>query len=55
VGVKFADAELLGIPRIVVFGRGVAHGVVEIRNRSAGTSSEVAIDRLAEFTEGAAE
>ena len=32
-GVKFADAELLGVPVIVVVGRGLAEGVVEVRLR----------------------
>ena len=32
-GVKFADAELLGVPVIVVVGRGLADGVVEVRLR----------------------
>ncbi|GAA0632023.1 proline--tRNA ligase [Sporichthya brevicatena] len=42
-GVKFADAELLGLPVIVVVGRGLAAGLVEIRDRRAGTRSEVAL------------
>jgi len=33
-GVKFADAELLGVPVIVVVGRGLANGLVEVRPRS---------------------
>jgi prolyl-tRNA synthetase len=36
VGVKFADAELLGVPTICVVGRGVADGVVEVRDRASG-------------------
>jgi prolyl-tRNA synthetase len=32
-GVKFADAELLGLPVLVVVGRGLAEGVVEVRLR----------------------
>jgi len=47
-GVKFKDAELLGMPSIVVAGRGVASGVVEVRNRLTGSSTEVAIDHAAE-------
>lgn len=47
-GVKFKDAELLGMPSIVVAGRGVASGVVEVRNRLTGSSTEVAIDRAAD-------
>jgi prolyl-tRNA synthetase len=42
-GVRFKDAELIGIPRIVIAGRGVATGVVEVRNRRAGTSNEIAL------------
>ncbi|NCT92206.1 proline--tRNA ligase [Cellulomonas sp. APG4] len=33
-GVKFADADLLGAPVIVIVGRGLAEGVVEVRRRS---------------------
>ena len=40
-GVKFADAELLGVPAIVVVGRGLAEGVVEVRDRRTGTRREV--------------
>lgn len=35
-GVKFKDAELLGVPWIVVVGRGWADGVVELRDRFSG-------------------
>src|SRR6202011_5952839 len=35
-GVKFKDAELLGVPWIVVVGRGWADGKVELRNRFSG-------------------
>jgi prolyl-tRNA synthetase len=34
--VKFKDAELQGMPWIVVVGRGWADGVVELRNRFSG-------------------
>lgn len=34
-GVKFADAELLGLPVLVVVGRKLAEGVVEVRLRRA--------------------
>jgi len=43
-GVKFKDAELLGVPWIVVVGRGWASGVVELRNRFSGETREVAVD-----------
>jgi prolyl-tRNA synthetase len=42
-GVRFKDAELLGMPVIVIAGRGVANGVLEVRDRLAGTTTEVAI------------
>src|SRR5699024_12021452 len=34
-GFKFADAELIGIPTVIVVGRGLADGVIEVRNRLA--------------------
>ena len=42
-GVKFKDAELLGVPWIVVVGRGWAGGVVELRNRFTGQTREVGV------------
>lgn len=42
-GVKFADAEILGMPTIVVVGRGLANGVVEVRDRATGASAEVPV------------
>ena len=46
-GVKFKDAELLGVPWIVVVGRGWADGVVELRNRFSGETREVPVDGAA--------
>ncbi len=40
-GVKFADAELLGMPTIVVVGRRLADGVVEVRDRRSGERADV--------------
>jgi prolyl-tRNA synthetase len=40
-GVKFKDAELLGVPWIVVVGRGWADGTVELRNRFTGQTREL--------------
>lgn len=49
-GVKFKDAELLGVPWIVVVGRGWADGVVELRNRFTGETREVPVgDAAAEI------
>jgi prolyl-tRNA synthetase len=42
-GVKFKDAELLGVPTIVVVGRGLADGVVEVRDRRSGAREDVAV------------
>lgn len=42
-GVKFKDAELMGMPVIVVVGRGLADGVVEVRSRRSGEKREVAV------------
>lgn len=46
-GVKFKDAELLGMPWIVVVGRGFADGVVELRNRFTGENREIVVDDAA--------
>ena len=43
-GVKFADADLIGVPTIVVVGRGLANGVVEVKDRMTGERAEVAVD-----------
>lgn len=42
-GVKFADAEILGMPTAVVVGRGLADGLVEVRDRASGERTEVAL------------
>ncbi len=50
-GVKFADAELIGVPTIVVVGRGLADGVVEVRDRATGERADVAVeDAVAQLT-----
>jgi prolyl-tRNA synthetase len=40
-GVKFNDAELVGIPTIVVVGRGLVDGVVEVKDRRTGERTDV--------------
>jgi prolyl-tRNA synthetase len=42
-GVKFKDSELIGVPTILVVGRGVADGVVEVKDRASGERVEVAM------------
>jgi prolyl-tRNA synthetase len=43
-GVKFKDSELIGVPTIVVVGKGLANGVVEVKDRRSGDRREVAVD-----------
>jgi len=42
-GVKFKDAELLGMPWLVVVGRGLKEGTVEVRCRATGERQEIAV------------
>ncbi len=46
-GVKFKDAELIGAPFILVVGRGLAEGTVELKIRAAGTSEALPVDDAA--------
>ncbi|MGH3615064.1 MAG: proline--tRNA ligase [Pseudonocardia sp.] len=54
-GVKFADAELIGVATIVVVGRGLASGVIEVKDRRTGERTEIPLDlavgHLAALTE----
>ncbi|MGV9293957.1 proline--tRNA ligase [Amycolatopsis sp. NPDC003676] len=45
-GVKFADAELVGVPTILVVGRGLANGLVEVKDRRTGEREEIAVDSV---------
>ncbi|WP_419818675.1 proline--tRNA ligase [Glaciibacter flavus] len=47
-GVKFGDAELIGIPTIVIAGRGVSEGIVEVWNRATGERTPVAMSEVVE-------
>ncbi len=48
-GVKFADADLLGLPvRLVVGAKGVARGIVEWRSRVTGEERELALGDVVE-------
>jgi prolyl-tRNA synthetase len=52
-GVKFRDAELVGIPyRVTVGGRGLAKGVVEVTTRESRETAEVPVDEAAEHVRG---
>lgn len=47
-GVKFKDAELLGMPFALVVGKGLAEGKVEIRQRRDGTTVETSPENCVE-------
>ncbi|WP_444662235.1 proline--tRNA ligase [Cellulomonas sp. CW35] len=51
-GVKFADAELFGVPLVVVVGRGLADGVVEVRSRAGGDGENVPVADAVEVVAG---
>jgi prolyl-tRNA synthetase len=45
-GVRFKDAELIGVPTIVVVGRGITDGLVEVKDRRSGEREDVAVDEV---------
>jgi prolyl-tRNA synthetase len=45
-GVKFKDAELIGVPTIVVVGKGLADGTVEVKDRRTGEREDVPADHV---------
>lgn len=47
-GVKFKDAELIGVPTIVTVGRGLAEGTIEVKDRRTGERTEVPVADAAE-------
>ncbi|GAA1090068.1 proline--tRNA ligase [Nocardiopsis metallicus] len=49
-GVKFNDAELLGIPTVVIVGRGLKEGLVELRDRRSGERSDVPVGEIVDRT-----
>jgi prolyl-tRNA synthetase len=50
-GVKFSDAELLGIPQIVIVGRGLENGEVDLWDRRSGDRRSVKVElAVAELT-----
>ena len=48
-GVKFGDAELLGVPTILAVGRGLVDGVVEIKNRATGVAENVPVAEAVQY------
>ncbi|MFT3970563.1 MAG: proline--tRNA ligase [Micropruina sp.] len=47
-GVKFTDAEMLGMPTTVVIGRGLPSGLIEVRDRATGERTELNAEGAAE-------
>jgi prolyl-tRNA synthetase len=46
-GVKFKDAELLGMPTIAVVGRSLGDGVIEVRDRRTGDREDIPVAEAA--------
>ncbi|OEU91370.1 proline--tRNA ligase [Streptomyces oceani] len=42
-GVKFTDAELIGVPTILIVGRGAKDGLVEVKDRRTGERTELPV------------
>jgi prolyl-tRNA synthetase len=51
-GVKFKDAELIGVPTILVVGKGLAEGVVEVKDRASGERSNVELASVVDHVVG---
>jgi prolyl-tRNA synthetase len=47
-GVKFKDAELIGVPTIVIVGKGLEAGTIEIKDRVTGDRREVPVAEIVE-------
>lgn len=45
-GVRFKDAELIGVPTIVVVGRGITEGLVEVKDRLSGERADMPIGEV---------
>jgi len=45
-GVKFKDAELIGVPTIVIVGKGLESGTIEIKDRATGERTELPVDQI---------
>jgi prolyl-tRNA synthetase len=51
-GVKFKDAELIGIPTIVVVGKSLADGTIEVKDRRTGERTDVAAESVVDHVIG---
>ena len=50
-GVKFSDADLIGLPIRITVGRGISEGLVEVKVRQTGETQEVALADLMTFVQ----
>ncbi len=48
-GVKFGDAELIGVPTILAVGKGLVDGVVEIKDRRSGNAENVPVEKAVDY------
>ncbi|MBM6620542.1 proline--tRNA ligase [Micrococcaceae bacterium RIT802] len=48
-GVKFGDAELVGVPTIAVVGRGLAEGLIEVKDRASGSAENVPVADVVDY------
>ena len=48
-GVKFNDADLLGVPTIVVLGRGLQRGVAEVKDRATGERVDIDLPEVVAY------
>jgi prolyl-tRNA synthetase len=52
-GVKFMDADLIGVPyRVTVGARGLKEGIVEIKERASGTVDKITVAEAADYLAG---
>ncbi|MCA4134604.1 proline--tRNA ligase [Arthrobacter sp. M4] len=48
-GVKFGDAELIGVPTILAVGKGLVDGIVEIKDRRSGNAENVPVEKAVDY------
>ena len=48
-GFKFKDADLIGFPLKIVVGKGAADGIVEVKDRKTGESTDVKVEEVLNF------
>ena len=46
IGIKFNDADLIGIPYIIIVGKNANEGLIEIKNRKTGTVELIKINEV---------